>query len=102
MDPGSRHRLAGLVDRHPLAIGEDGGGLLRRLELSEDVSLDVVTKARENGLLPLVVPETFNGTGDLNGDGAANDIVMRIYAIGEGKLESTDGIYGIRFGHNTM
>ena len=44
-------RLSGLVDRHALAIGEDGRGLLRRLELSEDVSGDVVTKARENGLL---------------------------------------------------
>ncbi len=44
-------RLAGLVDRHPLAIGEDGGGLLRRLELAEDVSGDIVTKAREHGLL---------------------------------------------------
>jgi acetylornithine/N-succinyldiaminopimelate aminotransferase len=44
-------RLAALVDRHALAIGEDGGGLLRRLELAEDVSGDVVTKARENGLL---------------------------------------------------
>lgn len=44
-------RLAGLVDRHPLAIGEDGRGLLRRLELAEDVAADVVTKARENGLL---------------------------------------------------
>jgi len=44
-------RLAGLVDRHPLAIGEDGGGLLRRLELAQDVSGDIVTKARENGLL---------------------------------------------------
>ena len=44
-------RLAGLVDRHALAIGEDGRGLLRRLELAEDVSGDVVTKAREKGLL---------------------------------------------------
>ena len=44
-------RLAGLEDRHPLAIGEDGGGLLRRLELAEDVAGDVVTRARENGLL---------------------------------------------------
>jgi acetylornithine aminotransferase/acetylornithine/N-succinyldiaminopimelate aminotransferase len=44
-------RLAGLVDRHALAIGEDGRGLLRRLELAEDVSGDVVTKAREQGLL---------------------------------------------------
>ena len=44
-------RLSGLVDRHPIAIGEDGAGLLRRLELAEDVSGDVVTAARENGLL---------------------------------------------------
>lgn len=45
------HRLNGLVDRHPLAIAEDGRGLLRRLELSEELSVDVVTHAREMGLL---------------------------------------------------
>lgn len=44
-------RLAGLEDRHPLVIGEDGAGLLRRLELSEDVAGDVVNAAREHGLL---------------------------------------------------
>ncbi|MDA0351229.1 MAG: aspartate aminotransferase family protein [Chloroflexi bacterium] len=44
-------RLAGLEDRHPLVIGEAGGGLLRRLELAEDVAGEVATKARERGLL---------------------------------------------------
>jgi acetylornithine aminotransferase/acetylornithine/N-succinyldiaminopimelate aminotransferase len=44
-------RLAGLEDRHPLVTGEAGAGLLRRLELAEDVAGDVVTAARENGLL---------------------------------------------------
>jgi acetylornithine/N-succinyldiaminopimelate aminotransferase len=44
-------RLNGIVDRHSIAVGEDGGGLLRRLELAEEVAGDVVTKAREAGLL---------------------------------------------------
>ena len=44
-------RLAGLEDRHPLVTGEDGAGLLRRLELAEDVAGDIVTRAREHGLL---------------------------------------------------
>jgi predicted acetylornithine/succinylornithine family transaminase len=46
-----RQRLAGLEDRHSLATGERGIGLLRGLELGADVAGDVVTGARERGLL---------------------------------------------------
>jgi acetylornithine/N-succinyldiaminopimelate aminotransferase len=44
-------RLAGLEDRHVLASGERGIGMLRGLELSQDISVDVANAAREAGLL---------------------------------------------------
>jgi len=44
-------RLAGLEDRHVLASGERGIGLLRGLELSQEISVDVANAAREAGLL---------------------------------------------------
>jgi len=44
-------RLAGLEDRHELAAGQRGVGLMRGLELSRDVSVAVANAAREAGLL---------------------------------------------------
>jgi acetylornithine aminotransferase/acetylornithine/N-succinyldiaminopimelate aminotransferase len=44
-------RLQSLEDRSPLVSGEAGAGLLRRLELSQDIAGDVVTRAAERGLL---------------------------------------------------
>jgi acetylornithine/N-succinyldiaminopimelate aminotransferase len=44
-------RLKGLEDRSPLVTGEAGAGLLRRLELSQDVAADVVARAAERGVL---------------------------------------------------
>jgi len=46
-----QQRLAGLQDRHVLVSGERGIGLLRGLELSSDVAVDVANAAREAGLL---------------------------------------------------
>ena len=46
-----QRRLAGLEDRHALVSGERGIGLLRGLELSSDVAVDVANAAREAGLL---------------------------------------------------
>jgi acetylornithine/N-succinyldiaminopimelate aminotransferase len=44
-------RLAGLEDRHDLVSGQRGIGLLRGLELTQDVSVAVMNGAREAGLL---------------------------------------------------
>lgn len=44
-------RLKGLEDRSPLVGGERGAGLLRGLELTQDVAGDVVVRALEAGLL---------------------------------------------------
>jgi acetylornithine/N-succinyldiaminopimelate aminotransferase len=44
-------RLAGLEDRSPLVSGERGAGLLRGLELTQDVAPEVVKRSLERGLL---------------------------------------------------
>ncbi|MEX2229805.1 MAG: acetylornithine transaminase [Dehalococcoidia bacterium] len=44
-------RLKGLEDRSPLVAGERGAGLLRGLELTQDVAGDVVARAVAAGLL---------------------------------------------------
>lgn len=44
-------RLKGLEDRSPLVGGERGAGLLRGLELTQDVAGEVVVRALEAGLL---------------------------------------------------
>lgn len=82
-------RLTGLVDRHPLAIGEDGRGLLRRLELSEPVSADVVTHAREMGLLLNPVrPNRVRFMPPLN---VTEDEINQAVDIVEGALTKLEG-----------
>ena len=46
-----QRRLAALEDRHPLVVGERGRGLLRAIELRDDVAVDVVGAALRRGLL---------------------------------------------------
>jgi len=46
-----QQRLEGLQDRHILVSGQRGVGLLRGLELSKNVSVDIVNASRSQGLL---------------------------------------------------
>ena len=46
-----QQRLEGLQDRHILVSGQRGVGLLRGLELSKDVAVDIVNASRSQGLL---------------------------------------------------
>ena len=46
-----RQKLEGLQDRHSQVSGQRGIGLLRGLELSKDIAVDIVNESRKSGLL---------------------------------------------------
>ncbi len=51
-------RLRGLIEKHPLVIAERGLGLLRAIDLNEEVGGEIVNRCAEEGLLINMVSPT--------------------------------------------